>query len=117
MPKELIQENKYGLFIRGLDKSTDIIHDELLDDHEIILTVKLIVEKDLEPKWFIINDREHQEPIEIKATDRASLNVFLVSDYIDRHFSWNKGNPLYSLLKQEKNYDEKSKPSQTWNTQ
>lgn len=108
LPKELIQENKYGLFIRGLDKSTDIIYDDLLDDHEIILTVKLIVEKDLEPKWFIINDREHQEPIEIKATDRASLNVFLVSDYIDRHFSWNKGNPLYSLLKQEKNHDEKN---------
>lgn len=108
LPKELIQENKCGLFIRGLDKSTDIIYDDLLDDHEIILTVKLIVEKDLEPKWFIVNNREHQEPIEIKASDRASLNVFLVSDYIDRHFSWSKGNPLYSLLKQEENQDEKN---------
>ncbi|GBE17386.1 hypothetical protein BMS3Abin15_01231 [bacterium BMS3Abin15] len=25
-----------------------------------------------------------------------------MSDYIDRHFTWSKGNPLYSLLKQEK---------------
>lgn len=108
LPKDLIQENKYGLFIRGLDKTTDIIYDDLLDDHEIILTLKLIVEKELEPKWFIVNDRKQQDPIEIRTSDRASLNVFLVSDYIDRHFSWNKGNPLYSLLKQEKNHDEKN---------
>lgn len=108
LPKDLIQENKYGLFIRGLDKSTDLIHDDILDDHETILTLKLIVEKDLEPKWFVVNNREQQDPIEIRASDRASLNVFLVSDYIDRHFSWNKGNPLYSLLKQEKTHDEKN---------
>jgi putative ATP-dependent endonuclease of OLD family len=43
LPKDLIQENKYGLFIRGLDKSTDIIFDDVLDDHETILTLKLIV--------------------------------------------------------------------------
>ncbi len=108
LPKDLIQENKYGLFIRGLDKSTDLIYDDILDDHETILTLKLIVEKDLEPKWFVVNNREKQDPIEIRASDRANLNVFLVSDYIDRHFSWNKGNPLYSLLKQEKPHDEKN---------
>jgi putative ATP-dependent endonuclease of OLD family len=108
LPKDLIQENKYGLFIRGLDKSTDIIFDDVLDDHETILTLKLIVEKDLEPKWFFVNNREQQDPVEIRASDRANLNVFLVSDYIDRHFSWNKGNPLYSLLKQEKTHDEKN---------
>ena len=26
--------------------------------------------------------------------------MFLVSDYLDRHFSWSKGTPLYSLLRQ-----------------
>lgn len=108
LPKALIQETKYGLFIRGLDKSTNVIYDEINDDHEIILTIKLKVEKDLEPKWYVINDRVRQEPIEIKAYDRASLNVFLVSDYIDRHFSWNKGNPLHSLLKQEDPINERT---------
>lgn len=106
LPKKLIQESKYGLYIRGLDKKTDEIHDTIEEHHEHVLTIRLIVEKDLEPKWFVVNDRESQEPIEIRANDRASLNVFLVSDYIDRHFSWNKGNPLFSLLKQEDNADE-----------
>ena len=108
LPKSLIQETKYGLFIRGLDKTTNIIHDKINDEHEPILTVKLIVDKNLEPKWFVINNRENQDQIEIKSTDRGSLNVFLVSDYLDRHFSWNKGNPLFSLLKNEDTNDEKT---------
>lgn len=101
LPAILIQESKFGLFIRGLDTSTNIIHDEIKDNHVTILTIRLTVDKNLEPKWSVINGRESQPAIEIRASDRASLNVFLVSDYIDRHFSWSKGNPLYSLLKEE----------------
>ncbi|QQS28898.1 MAG: AAA family ATPase [Sphingobacteriales bacterium] len=108
LPNTLIQESKFGLFIRGLDTATDLIHDEIEDSHETILTIKLIVDKNLEPKWFVINGRETQQTIEIRANDRASLNVFLVSDYIDRHFSWSKGNPLYSLLKEEDTTTEKT---------
>lgn len=101
LPRSLIQESKFGLYIRGLNKDTNLIYDEIEDDHEIILTIKLIVDKTLEPKWFVVNGRVNQQSIEIRSNDRASLNVFLVSDYIDRHFSWGKGNPLYSLLKEE----------------
>lgn len=101
LPSSLIQESKFGLYIRGLDKSTGIINDQIENNHETILTIKLVVDKSLEPKWVVINGRGNQEPTEIRGHDRASLNVFLVSDYIDRHFSWSKGNPLYSLLKAE----------------
>lgn len=108
LPPTIIQESKFGLYIRGLDKTTNIIHDEIKEDYEIILTVKLIVDKSLEPKWFIINDRENQDSIEIRAQDRAAFNVYMVSDYIDRHFSWSKGNPLYSLLKSDDTSKEKT---------
>lgn len=108
LPDSLSNENKYGLYIRGLDKETNIIHDDIKDDHEEIITIKLKVDKSLEPKWFVVNDRENQESIEMRANDRAKLNVFLISDYIDKHFSWNKGNPLYSLLKQEDTIGEKN---------
>jgi AAA15 family ATPase/GTPase len=108
LPATLIQESKYGLFIRGLDLSTNLIHDDIEDSHVTILTIKLIVDKSLEPKWFVINDRVSQQSIEIRASDRAGFNVFLVSDYIDRHFSWSKGNPLYSLLKGEDTSTEKT---------
>lgn len=51
----------------------------------------------------------HQENIEISSSDRAKLNVFLISDYLDRHFSWSKGTPLYSLLRQSDFEDETDK--------
>lgn len=108
IPPKLMQESKFGMYIRGVDKSTNIIHDELDDSHQIVLTIKLVVDKELEPKWYVVNERLNQEPIEIRASDRASLNVFLISDYIDRHFSWSKGTPLYSLLKEDEVEHEKT---------
>lgn len=97
LPSKLIQDDKYGLYIRGVTPTC--VSDELEDSHEIGLTIRLIVKKDLEPRWFVYNERQGRASI--SSTDRSKLNVFMVSDYVDRHFSWNRGNPLYALLKQE----------------
>jgi putative ATP-dependent endonuclease of the OLD family len=99
LPDKLINEKKYGLHIRGIDENTNEIKDELKDYHKKALTIKLEIKKDLEPNWFVINNRQ-ETPVPISSYDRAKFNVFLISDYVDRHFSWNKGTPLYSLLKQ-----------------
>ncbi len=104
LPDSFLRENKYGLYIRGINKNSQEICDELSNNQIPALTVKLTVDKELEPQWHIINGRE-QDPVEIKASDRAILNAFLISDYVDRHFSWSKGNPLYSLLKLEDTTD------------
>jgi len=104
VPDELLREDKYGLYIRGIDKKTNAIKDELEDEYEKALTIRLKVEKDLEPKWHIINSRQ-DSLTEISAYDRAKLNAFMVSDYLDGRFYWNKGSPLYSLLKQGVNVD------------
>jgi putative ATP-dependent endonuclease of the OLD family len=109
IPEELLDRNNFGLHKRSLNKDNKIIDDvsdEQINDEIEILTIRLTVDKELEPKWHVINNR--QDPIEIKANDRAKLNVFLVSDYIDKHFSWSKGNPLYSLLKGEDFKNEKT---------
>lgn len=112
LPEKLLTDSKYGLYKRILNTKGDILDDLTQDDSEDtkdILTIKLIVRDDLEPKWYVSNKRDNQEDIEIRTGDRAKLNVFLVSDFIDRHFSWSKGNPLYSLLKQESIEDETDK--------
>lgn len=108
LPSKLLSETKYGLykkFLNNKDEIIDDILDEDLNGEVDILTVRLRVNKDLEPKWHVCNDRKGE--VEISSSDRASFNVFLISDYIDRHFSWNKGNPLYSLLRQEDTNSEK----------
>lgn len=94
------------MFKRILNTDNQII-DDFFDEengNKDVLTIQLIVEKDLEPRWYVTNGREDQDDIEIRANDRAKLNTFIISDYIDKHFSWGKGTPLYSLLK--KNGDE-----------
>lgn len=101
LPDELLTDYKYGLYTRLLTSDNKIIDDLSEEDEQCkdLLTIKLVVKEDLEPKWYVTNNREDQEDIEIRHTDRRKLNVFLVSDYIDRHFTWGKGTPLFSLLK------------------
>jgi putative ATP-dependent endonuclease of the OLD family len=110
VPPDLLSENRYGLHKRLLNNRNEIIDDlsqEDSADNIDILTIQLQVNKDLEPKWIVFNERDNPDFVEIRAGDRAKLHVFLMSDYFDRHFSWSKGNPLYSLLKQEGAHDEK----------
>lgn len=100
VPPELVE--KFGKHIRGVGKDGRLIDD--MESAEAInaqsaLTIQLKVGKDLEPAWSVVS-YHGEEPSIIKATDRGKLNVFAVSDYTDRHFSLNKGNPLYSLYKQ-----------------
>lgn len=104
-PEKLLSDHKYGLNVRAYNiENGKIVDDIALEDMSgnfiPVLTIRLIVDSSLEPQWFVSNMRE-QEDKQISATDRSLLNCYLISDYIDRHFSWNKGNPLYSLLKSE----------------
>ena len=90
-PDALLSEQKYGLHTENYLIDEDDPEGELPS-----LSIKLTVNSALEPRWTVTTDRE-QEDIEISATDRGKLNCFMISDYIDQHFSWNKGGPLYSL--------------------
>lgn len=98
LPIEIVKESKFGLYLRGLDITKNIINDELKEGDIEAITIKLIVNNALEPLWYVTNTRM-QSDIEIKSSDRSKFNTFFVSDYIDRHFSWSKGSPLRSLLK------------------
>lgn len=101
LPIKLLTESKFGLYKRGLNPDTGDVNEQIQEGDIDLLTIRLTVEKDLEPRWQVVNDRPNQENVEIRASDRAILNAFYISDYIDRHFSWNRGTPLYSLLKEE----------------
>jgi putative ATP-dependent endonuclease of OLD family len=104
-PDKYLADNRYGLYARALNLDTGKIEDDVTlpeeDGFLPALTIKLTVDSSLEPKWVITCNREIEDR-PISAKDRANLNCFLISDYIDRHFSWNRGNPLNSILNLEK---------------
>lgn len=103
VPDKLLSDAKYGLYKRLLvnGKIIDEISksgEEPFAQEEDILTIKLVVDDTLQPKWYVVNDRE-QDNIEISHRDRALLDMFMIADYADNHFSYNKLSPLYVLLK------------------
>lgn len=103
IPDDLI--SKYCNHLRGITLDGQLVDDMESDDAINALealTIRLSVGRDLEPSWEVVS-YNGSDPTVIKSADRSKLNVFMISDYADRHFSLNKGNPLYSLYKQLNN--------------
>lgn len=95
IPGELLKENKFGLYVIGIDKNTKEIKEYLDNDSIPGLDILLKIDKNLEPLWTVKARELDNKSISHK--DREKLNVFLISDNINKHFTWNTGSPLYYL--------------------
>lgn len=94
--EEFCSLNKYGQYLRGWDAAKLQLHDEPDDHLEPVLTIRLIVEKDLEPKWIVVCDRT-PEGIPFKQADRNKVSVGLIGAYSERQLSWATGTALSKL--------------------
>ena len=102
LPEKLMDVARFGLFLRNYNPDTKIISDEIEQAEDpgnmALLSVKLVVDHTLEPEWTVTNLREQQNK-RISSNERGQFNCYMVADNLDRHFSWSKGNPLYSILR------------------
>jgi putative ATP-dependent endonuclease of OLD family len=87
---------KYGNHQRGWDKATQTLVDEEVDPLEPVLTVRLTVGKELEPKWVIYTDRT-PAGVPFKQADRNKVSVGLIGAYSERQLSWATGTALAKL--------------------
>lgn len=110
-PKELFALNKYGEYYQLLKDGTltSDIEDENADQSKKVLKVRLFVDDSLMPQWMVISDREIGEKV-FAHGDRAKLNMFMISDYVDNHFAYSKGSPLYSTLRKSLDKDNRNTP-------
>lgn len=88
--------DKYGQYLRGWDTVTLKLTDEPEDDLETVLTVRLTVDKDLEPKWMVVCDR-HPDGVPFKQSDRNKVSVGLIGAYSEKQLSWATGTALAKL--------------------
>lgn len=95
LPDDLKSESKWGYMARGWSPRGDL-HDEPSEDDELVLSIRLLVDASLEPKWTVVNDRE-PEGRPISSKDRERLSCVRVGDFMDRHFSWGRGSILSRL--------------------
>lgn len=96
LTEEFCSLDKYGHHLRGWDAAALKLTDEPEDHHESVLTVRLTVDKDLEPKWVVICDR-HPDGVPFKQGDRNKVSVGLIGAYSEKQLSWATGTALAKL--------------------
>ncbi len=102
IPEPLTQEDRYGLFLRNADAViTGIDNDEPVDGKSIVITVKLIIDKTLEPKWEVVTN--HAGSKTISAADRKLLAFGVVGFDYDKDFSWGRFSVLQKYTDKSKN--------------
>lgn len=94
--EEFCSLNKYGNYLRGWDPAALKLTDEPDDHLENVLTVRLTVDKDLEPKWVVVCERT-TEGVPFKLGDRSKVSVGLIGAYSERQLSWATGTALAKL--------------------
>ncbi len=99
IPENLLPEDKYGMYIRGWNKADKKICDDLREEYEKVITIRLEVKDDLEPHWYVYKESQDETKKDINNKDRAKFNCFILSDYLEKHFTWGTGTPLYSISK------------------
>jgi putative ATP-dependent endonuclease of the OLD family len=98
LPDELKSDAKYGLLVRGWS-STDGLHDEPQDGDELVLSIRLQVDRSLEPSWTVFNDREPTGRL-VGGRDRERLGCTRLGEYLDRHFAWGRGSILSRMTEE-----------------
>ena len=91
---DTIQFN-YKLLHQDGNISTDI-RNECESDIPLI-TLRLIVDETLEPKWFVVSGRDGIPDIELHSKDRELFKSFMIADTNDLQFSYHRQSPLISL--------------------
>jgi len=100
LPEIFCSNSKYGNHLRGWNIGTQKLHDEPHDDDEIALSIRLTVQKDLEPTWKVVTER-HPDGANFKAADRKKVNVSLIGDYSEKQLTWAAGSALSHLTETE----------------
>jgi len=88
--------DRYGQYLRGWNSDALKLTDEPEDHLESVLTVRLTVDKDLEPKWMVVCDR-HPDGVPFKQGDRNKVSVGLIGAYSEKQLSWATGTALAKL--------------------
>lgn len=93
IPSKLISEDKFGLYLRRPHTPFEVgVNDEPDGEEDFCLTIQLIIDSSLEPKWEIVCNRKEARPI--SHSDRKLLTIANVGGNCAKDMVWGK----YSVL-------------------
>lgn len=89
---ELQCDDRCGLYLRGYNSETGI-HDEPDEGFEPVVTLRLEVGEDLEPRWELVKDGL-PDPKTLSWRDRERLCMSRLGEDLFRHLTWSRGSAL-----------------------
>lgn len=100
--EDLKNIENYGFFLRGFDPVEQQVVDEPQQGTETVLSLKLIVDKDLDPDWRLFSDRAEADGLERRLTykHRELLSPTRLGTSNQQHLSWSNRSVLNKLSEQ-----------------
>ena len=88
--------DSYGNYLRGFDPTSGNVTDEPGAGLETVLTLRLSVEGDLDPKWMLISERTATAGTtrSLNWADRVKLAPTRLGAFNAQHLSWRRGSLL-----------------------
>jgi recombinational DNA repair ATPase RecF len=99
LPAEFVTEDGYGLFLRGWDAAKNKLHDEPKAGLEEVLSVRLTIDKSLDARWSIYNDRlaKDVDPPMLRYKHAQSATPTRLGPYAERHLGWGRQSILNKM--------------------
>lgn len=94
--KELLTEDRFGLYLRDGDSVIDNSeNDDPTDNGTIAVTIRLEIDDSLEPEWSLI--KNGKEPRRISQKDRSLLSFGVVGSEYEKDFFWGRTSVLHKM--------------------
>lgn len=99
LPDQLKNIELYGLYLRSFNAETYAIADEPQRDQEMVLTIKLTVDEDLEPDWQLYSERAFAEGTERRLLwkHRELVAPVRLGTNAQNHLAWGRNSVLNKL--------------------
>ncbi|MBU2877483.1 ATP-dependent nuclease [Aliiglaciecola lipolytica] len=96
---DLLNYEKYGKFLRAFDLQNKLLHDEPANGCETVITIRLVVDKDLNPDWLLYSDRALAEDIERRLPwkHRELISPARLGTISSHHLGWSNRSVLNKL--------------------
>lgn len=100
---ELLNIERYGSFLRAFNASLRQFYDEPQQGIETVITVRLYVDKGLDPDWTLYSDRASAEGLEKRLpwNHRELIAPTRLGEGSNRHFTWGRNSLLNKLIEDD----------------
>lgn len=97
LPSEFRSEDRYGMYLRGWNAPETKVEDEPGANLEDALSIRVMIDKSLEARWSIFNDRigdDESDPPTVRYKDAKQLATTRLGPYAERHLGWGRQSVL-----------------------